>query len=106
MLEKIIKYEIKMSVPSSQVSTHQKKFENLLHKAINTGQGMKQTNVITRTSYNYPLSDSLLTSFVTSQTLRVCSVVPFLVLFYTHLIPFSKTLISMYNIPIFKKPHI
>ena len=46
MLEKIIMYEIKMSVPSSQVSTHQKKFEHLLHKAINTGQGMKQTNVV------------------------------------------------------------
>ena len=46
MLEKIIKYEIKMSVPSSQISTHQKKFENVLHKAINTGQGMKQTNIV------------------------------------------------------------
>jgi hypothetical protein len=46
MIEKIIKYEIKMSVPSSQVSSHQKKFENLLHKAINTGQGMKQTNIV------------------------------------------------------------
>ena len=46
MIEKIIKYEIKMSVPSSQVSTHQKKFENVLHKAINAGQGMKQTNVV------------------------------------------------------------
>jgi len=31
---------------SSQVSTHQKKFENILHKAINTGQGMKQTNIV------------------------------------------------------------
>ena len=46
MIENIIKYEIKMSVPSSQVSTHQKKFENILHKAINTGQGMKQTNIV------------------------------------------------------------
>jgi hypothetical protein len=46
MIEKIIKYEIKMSVPSSQVSSHQKKFENILHKAINTGQGMKQTNIV------------------------------------------------------------
>ena len=46
MIEKIIKYEIKMSVPSSQISSHQKKFENLLHKAINTGQGMKQTNIV------------------------------------------------------------
>ena len=46
MIEKIIKYEIKMSVPSSQISSHHKKFENLLHKAINTGQGMKQTNVV------------------------------------------------------------
>ena len=46
MIEKIIKYEIKMSVPSSQVSTHQKRFENILHKAINTGQGMKQTNIV------------------------------------------------------------
>ena len=46
MIEKIIKYEIKMSVPSSQISTHQKKFENVLHKAINTGNGMKQTNIV------------------------------------------------------------
>ena len=46
MLEKIIKYEIKMSVPSSQISTHKKRFEAILHKAINTGQGMKQTNVV------------------------------------------------------------
>ena len=49
MIEKIIKYEVKVSVPSSQVSTHQKKFENVLHKAINTGQGMKQTNVVSIT---------------------------------------------------------
>ena len=46
MNEKIIKYEIKMSVPTSQVYSHQKKFENVLHKAINTGQGMKQTNIV------------------------------------------------------------
>ena len=49
MIEKIIKYEVKVSVPSSQVSTHQKKFENVLHKAINTGQGIKQTNVVSIT---------------------------------------------------------
>ena len=49
MIEKIIKYEIKMSVPSSQVSSHQKKFENLLHKAINTGHGMKQTDIVSIT---------------------------------------------------------
>jgi len=51
MIEKIIKYEIKMSVPSSQVSTHQKKFENILHKAINTGpgHGMKQTDIVSIT---------------------------------------------------------
>ena len=46
MIEKIIKYEIKMSIPSSQVHSHKKKFENVLHKAINTGQGMKQTNIV------------------------------------------------------------
>ena len=46
---KIIKYEIKVSVPSSQVSKHQKKFENVLHMAINTGQGMKQTNAVSIT---------------------------------------------------------
>ena len=46
MLEKLIMYDIKMSVPSSQISSHQKRFENLLHKAINTGQGMKQTNIV------------------------------------------------------------
>ena len=46
MVEKIIKYEIKMSVPASQVSWHQKKFENVLHKAINTGVGMKQSHIV------------------------------------------------------------
>ena len=46
MIEKIIKYEIKVSVPSSQASQHLKKFENVIYKAINQGQGMKQTDVV------------------------------------------------------------
>ena len=49
MIEKIIKYEIKMSVPSSQVSSHQKRFENLMYKAVNQGQGMKQTDIVSIT---------------------------------------------------------
>jgi len=49
MIEKIIKYEIKLSVPSSQVSTHQKKFENVIYKAVNQGQGMKQTDIVSIT---------------------------------------------------------
>jgi len=49
MIEKIIKYEIKLSVPSSQVSTHQRKFENLIYKVINQGQGMKQTDIVSIT---------------------------------------------------------
>ena len=46
MIEKIIKYEVKVSVPSSQASQHLKKFENVIYKAINQGQGMKQTDVM------------------------------------------------------------
>ena len=46
MIEKIIKYEVKVSVPSSQASQHLKKFENVIYKAINQGQGMKQTDVV------------------------------------------------------------
>ena len=46
MIEKIIKYEVKVSVPSSQASQHLKKFENVIYKAINQGQGMKQTNIV------------------------------------------------------------
>ena len=49
MIEKIIKYEIKMSVPSSQVSSHQKRFENLMYKAVNQGVGMKQTDIVSIT---------------------------------------------------------
>jgi len=40
MIEKIIKYEVKVSVP------YLKKFENVIYKAINQGQGMKQTDVV------------------------------------------------------------
>ena len=32
MIEKIIKYEVKVSVPSSQASQHLKKFENVIYK--------------------------------------------------------------------------
>jgi len=46
MIEKIIKYEVKVSVPSSQASQHLKKFENVIYKAINQGQGMEQTDVV------------------------------------------------------------
>ena len=46
MIEKIIKYEVKVSVPSSQASQHLKKFENVIYKAINQGQGLKQTDVV------------------------------------------------------------
>jgi hypothetical protein len=35
-----------VSVPSSQASQHLKKFENFIYKAINQGQGMKQTDVV------------------------------------------------------------
>ena len=49
MIEKVIKYEIKLSVPSSQVSSHQKRFKNLMYKAVNQGQGMKQTDIVSIT---------------------------------------------------------
>ena len=49
-MDKIVKYELKLSIPSSQASQHLKKFENFLYKAINQGQGMKQTDVVSITS--------------------------------------------------------
>jgi hypothetical protein len=45
-MDKIIKYEVKLSIPSNQASQHLKKFENVIYKAINQGQGMKQTDVV------------------------------------------------------------
>mgnify|MGYP003685832093 CR=1 FL=1 len=45
-MDKIVKYELKLSIPSSQASQHLKKFENFIYKAINQGQGMKQTDVV------------------------------------------------------------
>ena len=44
-MDKIVKYEVKLSVPQNQVSQHQKKFENILHTAIN--KGLKETDVVT-----------------------------------------------------------
>ena len=44
-MDKIVKYEVKLSVPQNQVSQHQKKFENILHTAIN--KGLKGTDVVT-----------------------------------------------------------
>ena len=45
-MDKIVKYELKLSIPSSQASQNLKKFENFIYKAINQGQGMKQTDVV------------------------------------------------------------
>ena len=45
-MDKIVKYELKLSIPSNQASQHLKKFENVIYKAINQGQGMKQTNIV------------------------------------------------------------
>jgi len=45
-MDKIVKYEVKLSIPSSQASQHLKKFENVIYKAINQGQGKKQTDVV------------------------------------------------------------
>ena len=44
-MDKIVKYEVKLSVPQNQVPQHQKKFENILHTAIN--KGLKGTDVVT-----------------------------------------------------------
>ena len=43
-MDKIVKYEVKLSVPQSQVSQHQKRFENILHTAIN--KGLKGTDLV------------------------------------------------------------
>ena len=66
MIEKIIKYEVKVSVPSSQASQHLKKFENVIYKAINQGQGMKQTDVVSIKWWND--KNSLRDEVWTSQT--------------------------------------
>ena len=44
-MDKIVKYEVKLSVPQNQAPRHQKKFENILHTAIN--KGLKKTDVVT-----------------------------------------------------------
>ena len=44
-MDKIVKYEVKLSVPQNQVPQHQNKFENILHTAIN--KGLKETDVVT-----------------------------------------------------------
>jgi hypothetical protein len=49
-MDKIVKYEVKFSVPQHQVPQHQvpqhqKKFANILHTAIN--KGLKETDVVT-----------------------------------------------------------
>ena len=43
-MDKIVKYEVKLSVPQNQVSQHQKKFDNILHTAIN--KGLKGTDLV------------------------------------------------------------
>ena len=43
-MDKIVKYEVKLLVPQNQVSQHQKKFENILHTAIN--KGLKGTDLV------------------------------------------------------------
>ncbi len=45
-MDKIVKYDGKLSIPSNQASQHLNKFENVIYKAINQGQGMKQTDVV------------------------------------------------------------
>ena len=45
-MDKIAKYELKLLITSNQASQHLKKFENFIYKAINQGQGMKQTDVV------------------------------------------------------------
>ena len=44
-MDKIVKYEVKLSVPQNQAPRHQKKFEHILHTAIN--KGLKGTDVVT-----------------------------------------------------------
>ena len=43
-MDKIVKYEVKLSVPQNQAIQHQKRFENILHTAIN--KGLKGTNLV------------------------------------------------------------
>ena len=43
-MDKIVKYEVKLSVPQNQLSQHQKRFENILHTAIN--KGLKGTDLV------------------------------------------------------------
>ncbi len=46
MLDKLIKYSVEFAVPISQANQHQKQFESILHKLVNTTPSMKKTEIV------------------------------------------------------------
>jgi hypothetical protein len=46
MMDKIVEYSVRFAVPQSQLSQHQKQFEALIHKLVNTTSSMKKTDIV------------------------------------------------------------
>ena len=46
MMDKIVEYSIRFVVPQSKLSQHQKNFEALIHKLVNTNSSMKNTDIV------------------------------------------------------------
>ena len=46
MMDKIVEYSVRFAVPQSKLSQHQKNFESLIHKLVNTNSSMKNTDIV------------------------------------------------------------
>ena len=46
MMDKIVEYSVRFAVPQSKLSQHQKNFEALIHKLVNTNSSMKNTDIV------------------------------------------------------------
>ena len=46
MMDKIVEYSVRFTVPQSKLSQHQKNFEALIHKLVNTNSSMKNTDIV------------------------------------------------------------
>ena len=46
MMDKIFEYSVRFAVPQSKLSQHQKNFEALIHKLVNTNSSMKNTDIV------------------------------------------------------------
>ena len=46
MMDKLVEYSVRFAVPQSQLSQHQKNFEALIYKLVNTTASMKNTDIV------------------------------------------------------------